>query len=46
MSCSNVKECVCPKTDCPRHAKCCECVINHRGGEKLPACLRPEFQKK
>lgn len=37
-----VYKCSCPKAECPRHGKCCECVAFHRGGEKLPHCLRKE----
>ncbi|MFA6805638.1 MAG: hypothetical protein WCQ23_03690 [Candidatus Methanomethylophilaceae archaeon] len=34
--------CVCPKTDCPRHGHCKECVAFHRDEKKnYPACLRP-----
>ena len=40
MSC--VKECACPKTECPNHRKCCACVIKHKEGGNLPFCLRPE----
>lgn len=36
MACPNVKECICPKTTCPNHGKCCACVIKHRG---LIVCL-------
>ena len=28
MSCPNVTECACPKTSCPNHGKCCDCVRN------------------
>ena len=39
MSCKNVKECACPKTSCPNHKKCCDCVIKHRETDSLPYCL-------
>jgi hypothetical protein len=42
MSCENVKECRCPSVDCENHAQCCLCVVNHRGKDKLPFCLRPQ----
>ena len=41
MPCENVKECSCPRTDCARYKKCCECVKNHREKGNLPRCLRP-----
>jgi hypothetical protein len=40
MPCKNVKDCTCPKTECPNHKKCCDCVIKHREGGNLPFCLR------
>jgi len=41
MACDNKHECTCPKTDCPRHGKCCDCVAFHREGNvNLPVCLR------
>lgn len=42
MACPNVKECICPKTICPNHGKCCACVIKHRGTDSLPYCLFPD----
>jgi len=41
MPCENVKECSCPKTDCERYKKCCECVKSHKERGYLPHCLRP-----
>ncbi len=33
--------CNCPKTGCPRHGNCMECVEFHKSkGEKIPFCLR------
>jgi len=34
--------CNCPKTECPRHGKCMECVEAHKAvpGGKIPFCLR------
>ncbi len=38
--------CSCPKTDCPRHGVCCECILFHREREgepvvkRLPHCMR------
>jgi RimJ/RimL family protein N-acetyltransferase len=40
LACKNVPVCSCPKTDCPNHSKCCDCVVKHREGENLPYCLR------
>ena len=31
----------CPKTECPRHGKCMECVEFHKANsDKIPFCLR------
>ena len=40
MSCA--KECVCPRTDCPNHRKCCACVIKHRETDSMPFCFFPD----
>jgi len=40
--CPNVSECACPKTTCPNHSRCCECVIKHRTTDSLPFCLFPD----
>ena len=34
--------CNCPKTECPRHGNCMECVEAHKAveGGKIPYCLR------
>lgn len=38
--------CSCPKTDCPRHGLCCECVLEHKNRvtepiiKRFPHCLR------
>lgn len=43
--------CSCPKTDCPRHGQCCECILNHKNREnvklivRFPHCLRDLVQK-
>ena len=39
MGCPEVKECVCPKTSCQNHGKCCACIVNHKGIDSLPFCL-------
>jgi len=39
MGCPNVVECACPKTTCPNHKKCCDCVIKHKETDSLPFCL-------
>jgi len=41
MQCASVKECLCPKTNCPNHQKCCVCVMKHRETDSLPFCLFP-----
>ena len=42
MTCSNVHDCVCPKTTCPNYRKCCDCVANHRSTGSLPTCYFPD----
>jgi hypothetical protein len=42
MSCTKTKECVCPKTDCPRHKNCCACIVNHRETDSVPFCMFPD----
>jgi len=42
MICANVKECSCPKTNCPNYNKCCDCIIKHRETDSLPFCLFPD----
>lgn len=38
--------CNCPKTECPRHGKCMECVEAHKAsGDKIPFCLRFMVEK-
>lgn len=33
--------CNCPKTECPRHGNCMECVEFHKNNsDKIPFCLR------
>ena len=39
MSCTNVKECACPKATCENNGKCCACVIKHRDTDSVPFCL-------
>ncbi len=40
------QRCSCPKTDCPRHGLCCECIVAHKARvedplpKRLPHCLR------
>ena len=36
----NEANCTCPKTTCPRHGTCCECIMNHRGNGSLVYCMR------
>jgi len=45
MGCRNVKECACPKTTCPNHGLCCNCIKKHRENDQLPYCLFPEKDK-
>jgi len=48
MPCPNgsVIDCACPNTTCANHAKCCDCVANHRKAGNVPLCLRPKTEKK
>jgi len=39
MSCEKIKECPCPKTECPNHKICCECILRHKNLDGLPFCL-------
>ncbi|MDR1093081.1 MAG: hypothetical protein LBL66_02920 [Clostridiales bacterium] len=39
MSCPFNKNIDCPCTyHCPRHGKCCECIVHHRDAKSFPAC--------
>ena len=45
MAGCNEENCNCPKTECERHGKCCECINHHRapdvvGIQPLVFCLR------
>jgi len=42
LGCPNVKECVCPKTTCANHGRCCACVVKHKNTDSLPFCLFPD----
>jgi len=41
MGCQHVKECACPKKECPNNGRCCACVAKHRESDSLPFCLFP-----
>ena len=41
----NEQNCTCPKITCPRHGKCCECIMNHRGNGSLVYCMRDIAEK-
>ena len=41
----NERNCTCPKTTCPRHGKCCECIMNHREHGSLVFCMRDIAEK-
>ena len=48
MAGCNEENCTCPKTECERHGKCCECINHHR---KIPLnpvvfCLRELIEYK
>jgi len=39
-------DCTCTYPSCPRHGKCCECVIYHRRSGELPGCFfNAEFER-
>jgi len=43
MTCKKAKEdCLCPKTTCENHGKCCACVLNHRTKDSLTFCMFPD----
>ena len=35
-------DCLCPKTSCPNHGNCRNCVIKHHTTDSLPYCLFPD----
>ena len=39
---SNLKECNCTYSGCPRHGLCCQCVQYHLSHQELPACAFPD----
>lgn len=41
----NEENCTCPKTTCPRHGKCCECIMAHREKDSLVYCMRVIAEK-
>lgn len=46
MAGCNEQNCTCPKIDCVRHGKCCECINFHRDNKNLVSCLREIAQNK
>ena len=42
MAGCNEENCNCPKVECERHGKCCECINHHRkpGTPPLVFCMR------
>lgn len=42
MNPTNAKDCPCPKTTCPNHKNCVNCVIKHKVTDSLPFCLFPD----
>ncbi|MFB6088237.1 MAG: DUF6485 family protein [Candidatus Aenigmatarchaeota archaeon] len=43
---SNMEDCNCTYSGCPRKGKCCECVTYHRNRGELPACFFPDDVEK
>lgn len=41
----NEENCTCPKNTCPRHGKCCECIMAHREKDSLVYCMRVIAEK-
>ena len=39
MTCDNINDCSCTSVNCPRHGKCCECVVHHRKKGEVPGCF-------
>jgi len=39
---SNVEDCNCSYSGCPRKGICCECIRNHLEKNQLPACAFPD----
>ncbi len=40
MANCNEQNCTCPKVECERHGKCCQCVNFHREKDNLVFCFR------
>ncbi len=40
MANCNETNCICPKTNCERHGKCCECINFHRNNQNQVFCMR------
>ena len=40
MANCNEENCTCPKIECERHGKCCQCVNFHREKDNLVYCFR------
>lgn len=44
--------CSCPKTECPRHGHCCQCIVAHKSRsadpiiKRFPHCLRELVQER
>lgn len=40
MAGCNEANCTCPKVECERHGKCCECINHHRKLGNQVSCMR------
>ncbi len=46
MANCNEENCTCPKAQCERHGKCCECINFHREYENKVFCMRDPAESK
>jgi len=45
MANCNEENCTCPKKDCERHGKCCECINFHRNMGNKVSCMRDKVEE-
>ncbi len=43
---TNLDQCNCSYSGCPRKGTCCECIQYHLGRNELPACAFPDDVEK
>lgn len=45
MTGGHEEKCICPRTACARHGKCCECIKHHRDKGDKVYCMRDRKNK-